>query len=206
MNMIDTILNNLGIISGPEDLPNTDLNAEMDNYSSSSSLSTSESVFSDSMHQHNSTLDDSLNVDHSSISFESQIDDLSSNDNFEAQDVLKSQIIENADDNLDKNFSSQEAELVAMLPSSTNEATIHQFDMMADVSPSPIDIDNIVNVPTTDQLEVSNEDIETLQERVEGIGREEHKGEISFGKKMCPTRHGCQGATDCDYCGGDYPG
>ena len=24
--------------------------------------------------------------------------------------------------------------------------------------------------------------------------------------KMCPTRHGCQGATYCDYCGSDYPG
>lgn len=32
-------------------------------------------------------------------------------------------------------------------------------------------------------------------------------GDISFGgsgRKMCPSRHGCQGATDCDYCYGDY--
>lgn len=34
----------------------------------------------------------------------------------------------------------------------------------------------------------------------------EHDGNISFGRKMCPSRHGCQGATDCDYCLGDYPG
>ena len=32
-------------------------------------------------------------------------------------------------------------------------------------------------------------------------------GDISFGgsgRKMCPSSHGCQGATDCDYCYGDY--
>lgn len=46
------------------------------------------------------------------------------------------------------------------------------------------------------------EDVENLQKRAKGIERSEHSHQISFGSKWCPTRHGCQGATDCDYCMG----
>lgn len=70
---------------------------------------------------------------------------------------------------------------------------------------SNLDIDNFANTPSSETLDVHEDDIARLQERAQGMERSEHKGEISFGKKMCPTRHGCQGATDCDYCGSDYP-
>lgn len=35
----------------------------------------------------------------------------------------------------------------------------------------------------------------------------DNSADVSFGgsgRKMCPTSHGCQGATDCDSCYGDY--
>ena len=201
--MIDTLLNNLGITDGSDTLTDTNSNVEMDDYSSGSSLSTSESVFSESLHQHDSALGNSLDVDHSSsLSLESQIDGLSSNDNFENQDFHETESI---NEGFGNSISTQEVGFAEMSSSPLIENSMQHSDTMTDVATSSIDIDNFVNVPTTDHLEVSNEDIETLQERVEGIERSEHKGEISFGKKMCPTRHGCQGATDCDYSYGSYP-
>lgn len=55
-------------------------------------------------------------------------------------------------------------------------------------------------------LGVNDGEINELEERAKGLEREEHKNEPSFGRKMCPTRHGCQGATDCNYSYGSYPG
>lgn len=47
------------------------------------------------------------------------------------------------------------------------------------------------------------QDVDELQKRVEGIERAQPKHQVSFGNKWCPTRHGCQGTTDCDYCMGN---
>lgn len=55
-------------------------------------------------------------------------------------------------------------------------------------------------------LQVSEEEIRNLEARVEGMERSAHSPMPSYGRKMCPTRHGCQGATDCDYAYGSYPG
>lgn len=60
-------------------------------------------------------------------------------------------------------------------------------------------------IPEIDDLNVSDAKIEALEERAQDIERGTHKKEISFGRKCCPTRHGCQGATDCDYSYGSYP-
>lgn len=60
-------------------------------------------------------------------------------------------------------------------------------------------------IPEMESLDISDEKIEALEERAKGIERGEHKGEVSFGSKCCPTRHGCQGATDCNYSYGSYP-
>ena len=49
------------------------------------------------------------------------------------------------------------------------------------------------------------DDIEKLLERTKHLERMEREKPASIAKKMCPTRHGCQGATDCDYCMGNYP-
>lgn len=46
-------------------------------------------------------------------------------------------------------------------------------------------------------------DVDELQKRAEGIERAQPKHQVSFGNKWCPTRHGCQGTTDCDYCMGN---
>ena len=54
-------------------------------------------------------------------------------------------------------------------------------------------------------LDVPEDDIEALRDRASGLDREVLGNEISFGKKVCPTRHGCTGATYCDSCGSDYP-
>lgn len=64
-----------------------------------------------------------------------------------------------------------------------------------------------IHTPTDDGLSISDEDIHTLDDRASEIDHAEADGsQISFGRKMCPTRHGCQGATSCDYSYGDYPG
>ncbi len=69
--------------------------------------------------------------------------------------------------------------------------------------------DNSVGIynPSDDDLTVSDDDVTSLEEKASGVDRAEaDKSQISFGRKMCPTRHGCQGATDCDYSYGGYPG
>jgi len=65
--------------------------------------------------------------------------------------------------------------------------------------------DNLVNTPSTDNLDVRKEDLDMLQSKADGIERSEHKGEPSFTGKACPTSHGCSGATSCDLSYGDYP-
>jgi len=58
-----------------------------------------------------------------------------------------------------------------------------------------------------DGLTVSEDDLNSLEDKASQIERSDSdKSQISFGRKMCPTRHGCQGATDCDYSYGGYPG
>lgn len=68
----------------------------------------------------------------------------------------------------------------------------------------PLDVDSLANIPHTDGLNISDEDINNLQERVNGVTREPIKDEISFGAKNCSTRHGCSGATACDASYGAY--
>lgn len=48
-------------------------------------------------------------------------------------------------------------------------------------------------------------DIEELLRRTKHLEHSEPEKPGSISKKMCPTRHGCQGATDCDSCLGNYP-
>lgn len=50
--------------------------------------------------------------------------------------------------------------------------------------------------------ETMENEAEELHKRAEGIERPKSVSQIPFGHKWCPTRHGCQGATDCDYCMG----
>ena len=58
---------------------------------------------------------------------------------------------------------------------------------------------------TDDGLDVSEDELSTLERKASDLDRSEaDKSHISFGRKMCPTRHGCQGATDCDYSYGGY--
>lgn len=108
-----------------------------------------------------------------------------------------------------RDYNLQNNNLEAASAASATEPTVDMIALNQSSivsSTSGLDVDNLVNTPRTDNLDVSNDDIEDLQNRAEGIERNEHKGEISFGRKMCPTRHGCQGATDCDYSYGGYPG
>ncbi len=56
-----------------------------------------------------------------------------------------------------------------------------------------------------DILNVLDSEIYALVERAEGIERATPII-MSYGRKMCPTRHGCQGATDCNNSYGSYPG
>ena len=55
-------------------------------------------------------------------------------------------------------------------------------------------------------LNVSKLDVSALVERAKGLERAKPNTDLSLARKMCPTRHGCQGATDCNYSYGSYPG
>lgn len=57
-----------------------------------------------------------------------------------------------------------------------------------------------------DVLNISKADLNGLIERAKGIERAKPISNSANGRKMCPTRHGCQGATDCNYSYGSYPG
>ena len=62
----------------------------------------------------------------------------------------------------------------------------------------------------TGNLDVSDETLNKLMDKPEETVQEGDSDEsgrnISFqGRKVCPTRHGCQGATSCDYSLSDYP-
>ena len=52
----------------------------------------------------------------------------------------------------------------------------------------------------SDNLAVPSDDIEHLRERAEGIERNNDEVDNTLkGIKICATRHGCTGATNCDY-------
>lgn len=55
-------------------------------------------------------------------------------------------------------------------------------------------------------LNVSDAELNALVEKAKGIERAEPVTILVNARKMCPTRHGCQGATDCNYSYGSYPG
>lgn len=64
----------------------------------------------------------------------------------------------------------------------------------------------ILRLDPEDPNNVTDKEIEDLENKAEGIEREKHHDqEIHEYRKVCPTRHGCQGATDCNYSYGDYP-
>lgn len=51
---------------------------------------------------------------------------------------------------------------------------------------------------TNDPLAVPDDDLDDLRHRADGLERDGKK--IPFcGGKICATRHGCTGATNCDY-------
>lgn len=204
--MIDTLFDSLDIFGGTDALPDTDSNVEVGDSGTGSSVSATNSVYPDSLHQQDSFLDNSLNVYQPlSLSAESQINDLSGTDHLRSQTPYESHMQESIGGNMDNTRALQEVGFDGVPKPSLGMDTL-QHTVMTHSAASSIDVDNLVNTPTTDHLEVSNEDIDTLQERAKDIERSERKGEISFGSKMCPTRHGCQGATSCDYSYGGYPG
>ncbi len=59
---------------------------------------------------------------------------------------------------------------------------------------------------TDDHLGVSDSDVSSLQNRANGIERTKNRHNQPFLGKMCPTRHGCTGATNCNYDYASYPG
>ena len=53
-------------------------------------------------------------------------------------------------------------------------------------------------------LNVSKAEINVLIKRAKGVKRTHPVITSAYGRKICPTRHGCQGATDCNYNYGSY--
>lgn len=50
-----------------------------------------------------------------------------------------------------------------------------------------------------DNLSLSSDDVNRLKEKAEGVEREKETENTFKGIKICATRHGCTGATNCDY-------
>lgn len=65
-------------------------------------------------------------------------------------------------------------------------------------------------VPDFDSDPDIESDLSYLESETADMERSESEYNPAFfgrmGSKMCPTRHGCKGATNCDYAGADYPG
>jgi len=59
-----------------------------------------------------------------------------------------------------------------------------------------------------DPLATPMKQFEELQQRAEAVEHKDNgdREDSAIGKKLCATRHGCQGATDCNYSYGSYPG
>lgn len=90
---------------------------------------------------------------------------------------------------------------------SIDEVDVTEFDDGGTTVNEDVKTHLIEHSVDDDALAVSEEDINNLEEKASGIDRNDaDKRQISFCRKMCPTRHGCQGATDCDYSYGGYPG
>ena len=91
-----------------------------------------------------------------------------------------------------------------------NDVDVTEFeDGSAGVTTINEDVSTHLTEPHIDDdaLVVSEEDVNNLEDKASGIDRNEaDKSQIPFGRKMCPTRGGCQGATDCNYSYGSYPG
>lgn len=56
------------------------------------------------------------------------------------------------------------------------------------------------------ELNVSTEELSLLEKKALNIERAKLTQETPMGGKLCATRHGCQGATDCNYSYANYPG
>lgn len=86
--------------------------------------------------------------------------------------------------------------------------TIYGFTYIPDVENCVINEDDAVSMDSRFKAEslIMRSAIEGLVRRVENIERASSVTDITFGKKMCPTRHGCTGATNCNYDYASYPG
>ncbi|MBP3664988.1 MAG: hypothetical protein J6J03_07495, partial [Tyzzerella sp.] len=56
-----------------------------------------------------------------------------------------------------------------------------------------------IDASADDNLDISSDDINHLKERAEGVERKDEIDNTLKGIKICATRHGCTGATNCDY-------
>lgn len=51
----------------------------------------------------------------------------------------------------------------------------------------------------------TEKELKDLEEKVSDTERSDHLDRTKFTGKVCPTSHGCSGATSCDLSYGDYP-
>lgn len=58
-----------------------------------------------------------------------------------------------------------------------------------------------------DDITIIDDDIDGLTIKIDDIVPDDDDDDsIILGTKMCPTRHGCTGATNCNYDYASYPG
>lgn len=200
--MIDTLLDGISTPDEPEVMSETanDSTYESDSSTLGTSIGTTDSVSQDEfMQQGQMVLSSHSLLDMTAVPTHEQAIQSSSLDNSVAGEIFPNV----QEYNLQYN-NLEAASAASAIEPTVDAIALNQSSIVS--SASGLDVDNLVNTPRTDNLDVSNDDVEDLQNKAEGIERSEHRGEISFGRKMCPTRHGCQGATDCDYSYGGYPG
>ena len=80
-------------------------------------------------------------------------------------------------------------------------------DDMDDDDDDDMDDDDDDDDGIPDLFPVPESEILELQEKARDVKRAPFgsaAARISFGRKMCPTRHGCQGATYCNRSYSDY--
>lgn len=59
---------------------------------------------------------------------------------------------------------------------------------------------------TDDSFQIIDDDLDILVDKSKNVTPDDDTDDVMLGSKMCPTRHGCTGATNCNYDYASYPG
>lgn len=99
---------------------------------------------------------------------------------------------------------------IAMSVEEPMSATLTELDVCEEAaaaytSHEAVAVSSLEFVGYDDHLALYQQDVDFLEEKADNVDRAEiSDGDFDCSYKICATRHGCSGATNCDACYGDY--